>query len=106
MLNGVTVVGRINYIYVEDNILEIKCIKQLYKDDVKSGEEEVYIPVMLSDSMMKRTKQYYDINDIVGVKGWLKNRDGKLIIMADKLTILASSKGTNEEGGKEDANRE
>ena len=106
MLNGVTVVGRINYIYVEDNILEIKCIKQLYKDDVKSGEEEVYIPVMLSDSMMKRTKQYCDINDIVGVKGWLKNRDGKLIIMADKLTILASSKGTNEEGGKEDVNRE
>lgn len=106
MLNGVTVVGRINYIYVEDNILEIKCIKQLYKDDVKSGEEEVYIPVMLSDSMMKRTKQYCDINDIVGVKGWLKNRDGKLIVMADKLTILASSKGTNEEGGKEDVNRE
>ena len=104
MLNGVTVVGRINYIYVEDNILEIKCIKQLYKDNVENGEEEIYIPVMLSDSIMKRTKQYCDINDIVGVKGWLKNRDGKLIVMADKLTFLASTKGTNEEGGETDGN--
>lgn len=102
MLNAVTVVGRINYIYVEDNILEIKCIKQLYKDDVKNGEEEIYIPVMLSDSMMKRIKQYCDINDIVGVKGWLKNRDEKLIVMADKLTVLASTKDTNEKGGETD----
>lgn len=102
MLNAVTVVGRINYIYVEDNILEIKCIKQLYKDGVKNGEEEIYIPVMLSDSMMKRIKQYCDINDIVGVKGWLKNRDEKLIVMADKLTVLASTKDTNEKGGETD----
>ena len=102
MLNAVTVVGRINYIYVEDNILEIKCIKQLYKDNVENGEEEIYIPVMLSDSIMKRTKQYCDINDIVGVKGWLKNRDEKLIVMADKLTFLASTKGTDEKGGEID----
>lgn len=102
MLNLVNIVGRINYIYVEDNILEIKCIKQLYKDDVKSGEEEMYIPVMLSDSIMNKTKQYCNINDIVGVKGWLKNRDEKLIVMADKLTFLASTKGTNEEGGEID----
>lgn len=102
MLNAVTVVGRINYIYIEDNILEIKCIKQLYKDNVENGEEEIYIPVMLSDSIMKRTKQYCDINDIVGVKGWLRNRDGKLIVMADKLTFLASTKDTNEEGGETD----
>lgn len=102
MLNAVTVVGRINYIYIEDNILEIKCIKQLYKDNVENGEEEIYIPVMLSNSIMERTKQYCDINDIVGVKGWLKNRDGKLIVMADKLTFLASTKSTNEEGGEAD----
>ena len=102
MLNLVNIVGRINYIYVEDNILEVKCIKQLYKGDVKSGEEEMYIPVMLSDSIMNKTKQYCDINDIVGVKGWLKNRDGKLIVMADKLTFLTSSKNTNDEGGETD----
>lgn len=102
MLNSVNIVGRINYIYIEDNILEVKCIKQLYKDDVKSGEEEMYIPVMLSDSIMNRTKQYCNINDIVGVKGWLKNRDGKLIVMAEKLTFLASSKNTNEKGGETD----
>lgn len=102
MLNSVNIVGRINYIYIEDNILEVKCIKQLYKDDVKSGEEEIYIPVMLSDSIMNRTKQYCNINDIVGVKGWLKNRDGKLIVMAEKLTFLASSKNTNEKGGETD----
>ena len=102
MINLVNLVGRINYIYIEDNILEIKCNKKLYENDTEVGKEEVYIPVMLSDSIMNKTKQYCDINDIVGVKGWLKNRDGKLIVMAEKLTFLASSKNTNDEGGETD----
>lgn len=100
MINLVTFVGRINYIYTEDNILEIKCTKIIYKDEIKVGEEEVYIPVLVGDSMMKHIQQYCNINDVVGVKGWLKNRDGKLIVMADKVTFLASQQAGQELGGE------
>lgn len=100
MINLVTFVGHINYIYTEDNILEIKGTKIIYKDEIKVGEEEVYIPVLVGDSMMKHIQQYCNINDVVGVKGWLKNRDGKLIVMADKVTFLASQQAGQELGGE------
>ena len=100
MINLVTFIGRINYIYTEDNILEIKCTKIIYKDTIKVGEEEVYIPVIVGDSMMKHVQQYCNINDIVGVKGWLKNRDEKLVVMADKLTFLTATNDTTSEGGE------
>ena len=100
MINLVNLVGRINYIYIEDNILEIKCNKKLYENDTEVGKEEVYIPVIVGDSMMNQIQQYCNINDIVGVKGWLKNRDGKLIVRADKFTFLSSLKNTNDEGGE------
>jgi hypothetical protein len=100
MINLVTFVGRINYIYTEDNILEIKGTKIIYKDEIKVGEEEVYIPVIVGDSMMKHIQQYCNIDDVVGVKGWLKNRDGKLIVMADKLTFLTASNDIINEGGE------
>lgn len=102
MINLVTFVGRINYIYTEDNILEIKCNKVIYKDDIKVSEEDVYIPVIVGDSMMKHIQQYCNINDVVGVKGWLKNRDEKLVVMADKLTFLTATNDTTSEGGELD----
>jgi hypothetical protein len=100
MINLVTLVGRINYIYTEDNILEVKGTKVMYKDEIKTGEEEMYIPVVVGDAMMKHVQQYCNINDMIGVKGWLKNRDGKLVVMADKLTFLSSTNDTNSKGGE------
>lgn len=99
MFNLVTLVGRINFMNTECNILEIKCIKQLYKNDIKVGTEEVYVPVIVSDLMMKQTKQYCNINDMIGIKGYLKNQDGRLMVMAEKITVLSHTNGTNRKGG-------
>ena len=99
MFNSVTLVGHINFMNPECNILEIKCIKQLYKNDIKVGTEEVYVPVIVSDLIMKQTKQYCNINDMIGIKGYLKNRDGRLMVMAEKITVLSHTNGTNRKGG-------
>lgn len=99
MFNSVTLVGRINFMNPECNILEIKCIKQLYKNDIKVGTEEVYIPVIVSDLIMKQTKQYCNINDMIGIKGYLKNQDSRLMVMAEKITVLSHTNGTNRKGG-------
>ena len=100
MFNSVTLVGRINFMNPECNILEIKCIKQLYKNDIKVGTEEVYVPVIVSDLIMKQTKQYCNINDMIGIKGYLKNQDGRLMVMAEKITVLSHTNGTNRKGGE------
>ena len=99
MFNSVTLIGRINFMNPECNILEIKCIKQLYKNDIKVGTEEVYVPVIVSDLIMKQTKQYCNINDMIGIKGYLKNQDGRLMVMAEKITFLARTNDTNRKGG-------
>ena len=99
MINLVTLIGRINFINPECNILEIKYNKSLYENDIKVGTEEVYIPVIVSDLIMKQTKQYCNINDMIGIKGYLKNQDGRLMVMAEKITVLAHTNGTNKKGG-------
>lgn len=100
MSNSVILAGRINFTNPECNILEIKCIKQLYKNDIKVGTEEVYVPVIVSDLMMKQTKQYCNINDVIGIKGYLKNQNGRLMVVAEKITVLAHTNGTNRKGGE------
>ena len=83
----------------ECNTLEIKYNKSLYENNIKVGTEEVYIPVIVSDSMMKRTKQYCNINDMIGIRGYLKNQDSRLMVMAEKITVLSFTNGTNRKGG-------
>lgn len=99
MLNSVILAGRINFMNPACNTLEIKCIKQLYKNDIKVETEEVYIPVIVSDLIMKQTKQYCNINDVIGIKGYLKNQDGRLMVMAEKITVLSHTNDTNRKGG-------
>ena len=99
MYNLVTLIGRINFMNPECNILEIKCIKPLYENGIKVETEEVYIPVIVSDLMMKQTKQYCNINDMIGIKGYLKNQDGRLMVMAEKITVLSHTNDTNRKGG-------
>ena len=99
MYNLVTLVGRINFMNPACNTLEIKYTKTVHENDVKVVTEEVYIPVIVSDLIMKRTKQYCNINDVIGIKGYLKNQDGRLMVMAEKITILSFTRGTNRKGG-------
>ena len=99
MINLVTLIGRINFINPECNTLEIKYNKSLYENDIKVGTEEVYIPVIVSDLIMKQTKQYCNINDMIGIKGYLKNQDGRLMVMAEKITVLSHTNDTNRKGG-------
>ena len=82
MLNQVILVGRIEKI--ENNLIILKVFKH-YKNDV--GEyEPMYIDVFLKE------KIFSQVNDTIGVKGYLDIINNELIVKAEKVTFL-SSKG-------------
>lgn len=85
MLNRVILVGRIEKI--ENNLIILKVFKH-YKNDV--GEyESMYIDVFF------KGKIYSQVNDTIGIKGYLDITNNKLIVKAEKVTFL-TSKGCEE----------
>lgn len=85
MLNNTVFVGKIKGVL--QNFMEV---------DVHSkDDEDKYdsIPVELSENLYNTIYKYSNLGDLVGVKGRLANKDGRLIVIADKITLLSSMKG-------------
>ena len=85
MLNNTVFVGKIKGVL--QNFMEV---------DVHSkDDEDKYdsIPVELSENLYNTIYKYSNLGDLVGVKGRLANKDGRLIVIADKITLLSSTKG-------------
>ena len=62
-----------------------------------NGEYETdFIPVTLWQGIAEQTTNYCKKGDLVGVKGRLQVREGKVEVVAEKVTFL-SSKKENEE---------
>lgn len=98
MLNQLVLVGRI----VEDN-LEVKkendkdlltitlAVNRAYKN-AEGVYETDFIPCILWGGVATNTAEYYKKGDIVGVRGRVQSVDGKLAVVAEKLTFLSSKK--------------
>lgn len=85
MLNNTVLVGKIKGVL--QNFIEV---------DVRSiNDEDKYdsIPVELSENLYNTVYKYSNLGDLIGVKGRLANKDGRLIVIADKITLLSSMKG-------------
>ena len=85
MLNNTVFVGKIKGVL--QNFMEV---------DVHSrDDEDKYdsIPVELSENLYNTIYKYSNLGDLVGVKGRLANKDGRLIVVADKISLLSSTKG-------------
>lgn len=95
MLNQVVMVGRIVEIIPEVNEIVLK-IPRSYKNEQGKYDEDL-IPVSLLTNIMNNTKEYCKTNDIVGIKGRLESKDMRLVVMAEKITFLASK---DNEGGE------
>lgn len=100
MLNGYTLVGRLAYI--GEDYMVLKVTRQYKNSD---GEYETdKFNVYMSDNILKNTKEYCKVGDVIGVKGTMQSLeyevDGKmhrrLKLLADKVTFLSSS--TNSTG--------
>lgn len=85
MLNQIVLVGRLKYIGLD--FIELAVNK---KDN---PEEYDIIPVTLSENIVDNVKNYCTLEDVVGIKGNISNKDGRLIIVANKVTFLSSRKG-------------
>lgn len=83
MNNTVLLIG--NYKYIDHST------NTLYLQVPRKDEEDLNAPVKLSCKLLENVIQYCKINDIMGVKGHLRNtEDGRLIVIAEKLTFLSS----------------
>ena len=85
MLNNTVLVGRIKYI--SPDFMDVAVFN--------SSDKEAYdlITVAISENISKHANEYCTLNDLVGVKGKLANKDGKLVVVADRITFLSSTKG-------------
>lgn len=83
MNNAVLLIGKYKYI---DHSTDT-----LYLQVIRKDEEDLNTPVKLSCKLLEHVIQYCKINDIMGVKGHLRNtEDGHLIVVAEKITFLSS----------------
>ena len=96
MLNQCVVVGRVNDVYYNDNIIELKCPRQ-------TPNESDIIPCKFSDSIKENLKTYCDRGDIVGVKGRLISEGTTVFVQAEKVTFLSRNdmKGGEDNGSNE-----
>lgn len=85
MLNQAVIVGRLKYISLD--FIEIAVYN---KEDIKEYD---LIPVVLSEGVTENVNKYCKPDDLIGVKGKLAVKDGRLSIIAEKITFLSSSKG-------------
>lgn len=96
MLNQCVVVGRVQEVYYNDNIIELKCPRQ-------TPNEQDIIPCRFSDSMKENLKTYCDKGDIVGVKGRLISEGTTVFVQAERVSFLSRSdmKGGEDNGSNE-----
>lgn len=97
MLNQVVLVGRLNRINEigDKQVLITLATPRSYKNE--NGEYDTdYIDVLLRNSIADNVQEYCKIGDLVGIKGRVQEKDGKIDIIAEKITFLSSKKEKNE----------
>ena len=86
MVNNVVLAGR--YVSLKKDILTLSIT--ITKSDEKL--DTLFITIILSNTLLEHVKEYVSRGDVVGVKGYLDNKDKSLICIAEKITFLSSMK--------------
>lgn len=98
MLNQIVLVGRLTENPTVENLEEGKAVATVtlaVSRSMKNAEGEYetdFIPCQLWNGIANNTAEYCKKGDIVGVKGRIQSADGKLEIIAEKVTFLSSKK--------------
>ncbi len=98
MLNQVVLVGRmVDKIEVEKtkNDKPVSNLTLAVPRSFKNtdGEYETdFIDIKLFGALAENTSEYCGKGDIVGVKGRIEGKSGKMIVIAEKVTFLSSKK--------------
>lgn len=96
MINTVMLVGRLVNVEEKENSCIIKLIIMrkfkedgIYKNDI--------INIQVSKGISTKIKDYIQKNDLVGVRGCLRNIDDEMVIIAESITTLGSKKEVENE---------
>lgn len=90
MLNHVVLVGRLVDIKSKGNRDYVTLsVSKTYKND-KGVYEVDLIPCVLNGNIALATKENCKINDVLGIKGSLENKENKLYVLAEKVSFLSS----------------
>lgn len=97
MINQVVLLGRIyKEIKEEKENDKIKCIITLAVPRSYKNEDGIYdtdfIECTLWNGIAQNTAEYCKQGDLVGIKGTIKTTDGKIEIIAEKVSFLSSKK--------------
>lgn len=87
MLNQVVLVGRISRLVENGKSFSIK-VPRAYKN-VEGEYENDIISISASPTLMGHL-QMVGLNDLVGVKGRLSTDNGRLKVIAEKITYLSA----------------
>lgn len=90
MLNQLVIVGKCSSEvkpFIEDGLFTFSIkVPRTYKTN--NVEEEDEIECVISESFLEEIMKYIKVNDIVGVKGYLRNYNGNVRVFAERLTFL------------------
>lgn len=102
MLNQLVIVGRL----VKDPTIEVNEEKEVAEITVAvprsykntNGEYETdFIPCKLWGGIANNVVEYCKKGDLLGVKGHVETVEGSMVVIAEKITFLSSSKTSSEE---------
>lgn len=93
MHNMIYLIGRINNEYeFKDNKVEMEIsVPRAFKNEEGIYEVDI-IPVRLFNTIAEHTAEYCKKGDLIGIKGRLQTLDNQLVVVADKISFLASNK--------------
>ena len=83
-MNNFVVVGRLKAIHEEINQIEVETIEKDNKQLLKIEVNYIFI---------YNIKEYCKINDVIGVKGFIKNKDDNMVLFCTRYTYLGCGKG-------------
>lgn len=93
MLNQVVLVGRLTEIKRENEYtIEIElAVPRSFKNEDGIYDTD-YIKCMVNGNVAKNTEEYCKKGDLVGIKGRVQAKDGKIDIIAERITFLSNKK--------------
>lgn len=93
MLNQVGLVGRIENMETVDEVTTVTIIVPRAYKNPEGNYDSDHIPVQIAERMSENVLKYCKTNDIIGIKGALRNVgiSDRIELVAEKVTFLSSS---------------
>lgn len=94
-MNNLVILGRLVSNPIMEKGKNVCKITLAVNRDFKNEEgvyETDFIPCILYKTIGQTTAEYCEKGDLIGIKGKLQTMDGKLVVVAEKVSFLSSGR--------------